>query len=335
MISQNNYRKNLMTAAFLLAAVFAISLMVGRYPISLGELFSLLTGQGAEETTTLVFFTLRLPRTIVAVMSGFSLSVAGSIYQSVFKNPLASPDIIGASSGANAGAAIAIAFFSASSGAIGLSAFVGGVVAVLFAMFLVEQSREKSSVNFVLSGIVVGSLATSIIMTIKFFADPERELAPLEFWAMGSLSAVTAQKIYGILFFFAVPMVLLFLLRWKINILSLSDEEARALGVNVDRVRYIVLICATLLVSSTLSVTGLISFIGLIAPHIARRLTNKNDFNTILFSGFIGAIILTVSDILARSLATSEIPISIITSFIGAPYLVYLMIKGGHHADTK
>lgn len=334
MISKRKSKQYIITAALILAAVFAISLTVGRYRIELQDILKLLMGNKLDETTKTVFWTLRFPRTILAVMAGFSLSVAGSIYQSVFKNSLASPDIIGASSGANAGAAVAIVFFSAGSAGTSTASFIGGVTAVIFAMFLVERSREKSSVNFVLSGIIVSSLATSIIMTIKYFADPERQLAPLEFWAMGSLSSVTAEKVWAVCLFFVMPLIVIFLMRWQINILSLSDEEAKALGVNVDLTRYIVLICATLLVSSTLCVTGLITFIGLIAPHIARRIMNKNDFSTIMFSGLVGAIILTISDIIARSVASGEIPISIITSFIGAPYLVYLMIRGSENAHS-
>lgn len=335
MITKQKLRNNYITATIILVAVFVLSLTIGRYTITIKEILTLLTGGQIDDTARSVFFTLRMPRTILAVMAGFALSVAGSVYQSVFKNPLASPDIIGASSGANAGAAIAIVFFGTGSFITSTFAFLGGIIAVLFAMFLVERSNEKSSVNFVLSGIIVSSIATSFIMTIKLFADPERQLAPLEFWSMGSLSSVTEKKVIAVVVIFLIPLIILYLMRWQINVLSLSDDEAKALGVNVDRTRYIVLLCATLLVASTLCITGLIVFIGLIAPHIARRITNKNDFETMMFSGLIGAIILTTADILARSLLASEVPISIITSFIGAPYLVYLMIKGGNHARAN
>ncbi len=325
-----NNKKNLyfLWAGILLSALFILSLCVGKYPMTPTEIFKIIFGMGGDELSINVFYTLRLPRAIMVILSGFSLSLAGSIYQSIFKNPLASPDIIGISSGANAGAAFAIVVFGGGTVFLTSFAFLGGIVAVFLVIALSRFANEDKVATFILAGVIISSISTGIIMTLKYFADPERQLAPLEFWAMGSFANVTAEKLLIVVPTFIIGVTVLFLMRWKINVLSLSDDEAQTLGVNVAPVRIIILLFSTLLVASTLSVTGLISFIGLIAPHISRRIMRDNSFKTAIFSGLIGGIILTIADCVSRVLLASELPISILTSFIGAPYLCYLIIRG-------
>ena len=314
-------------AAIILVAAFVISIGVGKYPISINEIIRIIMGKEVDPMTKNVFYTLRLSRTIMALIAGIGLSISGSVYQTVFKNPLATPDIIGVSSGANLGAAIAISFLAGGTTTIAISAFLGGIIAVSMALFLTKISKNKSISTFVLAGIVIGSLSQGLIMMIKFFADPERQLAAIEFWSMGSFASITSDKLISILPFFIVGIIGLVLLRWQINILSLSDEEGKSLGVRVGIVRVGVMICATLVVASIVSITGLITFIGLVAPHLARMILKKNDTSTMILSGLIGASLLLIADTLARSLATSEIPISILTTFIGAPFLAYLMSR--------
>ena len=314
-------------AAIILVAAFVISIGVGKYPISINEIIKIIMGKEVDAMTKNVFYTLRLSRTIMALIAGIGLSVSGSVYQTVFKNPLATPDIIGVSSGANLGAAIAISFLAGGTTTIAISAFLGGIIAVSMALFLTKISKNKSISTFVLAGIVIGSLSQGLIMMIKFFADPERQLAAIEFWSMGSFASITSDKLISILPFFIVGIIGLVLLRWQINILSLSDEEGKSLGVRVGIVRVGVMICATLVVASIVSITGLITFIGLVAPHLARMILKKNDTSTMILSGLIGASLLLIADTLARSLGSSEIPISILTTFIGAPFLAYLMSR--------
>ena len=329
-ISIKTYKKELLQyliASILLGAVFLISIGVGKYPISFRDIVSIILGSEVDPIIKMVFFTLRLPRTIMVIIAGFGLSISVSVYQTIFKNPLATPDIIGVSSGANLGAAIAIIFFSGGTFTIAINAFLGGVLAVFVAMGLTKISRDRQIATFVLSGIVIGSITQGLIMMLKFFADPERQLGTIEFWSMGSFAGVTGEKVLSIMPFFLIGIIVLILLRWQINILSLSDEEGKSLGVSVEAIRLGVILAATLVVASIVCITGLISFIGLIAPHIGRMIAKKNDFNTIILSGLIGAIILVIADCLARSLSGSEIPISILTTFIGAPYLAYLMTR--------
>lgn len=323
--SSNNNFKYYIVATFILVAAFVISMGVGKYPIRINDILDIVLNKEVDSMTRNVFYTLRFPRTMMAIIAGIGLGVSGSVYQTVFKNPLATPDIIGVSSGANLGAAIAISFLAGGTTAIAVSAFLGGIIAVSLALFLTKISKNKGISTFVLAGIVIGSLAQGMIMMLKFFADPERQLAAIEYWSMGSFASITSSKLVSILPFFIIGILGLLLLRWQINILSLSDEEGSSLGVHVGIIRVIVMICATLVVASIVAVTGLITFIGLIAPHLARIIRKKNDIHTIILSGLIGAILLLVGDTLARSLASSEIPISILTTFIGAPFLAYLM----------
>lgn len=323
----NKFYIQIIVAATLMGAAFVISIGVGRYPISVKEIIDIIMGKEVAEMTRRVFFSLRLPRTIMVLLAGVGLSISGSVYQTIFKNPLATPDIIGVSSGANLGAAIAISFFAGSTLSIAAFAFLGGLGAVFVALALTRISNNKGITTFVLAGIVIGSTAQGLIMLLKYLADPERQLAAIEYWAMGSFAGVTGEKLIAILPYFVIGIIGLFLLKWQINILSLSDEEGKSLGVRVGLIRVAVIISATLVVASIVSITGLISFIGLIGPHIARMLTKKNDFNTTILSGIIGAIILLIADTLARSISSSEIPISILTTFIGAPFLAYLMSR--------
>ncbi|TJX14606.1 iron ABC transporter permease [Tissierella creatinini] len=304
-----------------------ISIGVGKYPIPVEDIIRISLGKEVDATVKMVFFGLRLPRTIMAIIAGIGLSMAGSVYQTIFKNPLATPDIIGVSSGANLGAAFAIVFLPGGTNTVAISAFIGGIIAVFTALGLTGLSREKGVSTFVLSGIVIGSITQGLIMMMKFFADPERQLAAMEFWAMGSFAGITENKLIAIIPYFFLGSIILLLLRWQINILSLNDDEGKSLGINVDLMRFVVILAATLVVASIVSVTGLISFIGLIGPHIARMISKRNDFYTTVFSGIIGGILLIIADSLARSISSSEIPISILTTFIGAPFLAYLMTR--------
>ncbi|MSU00487.1 iron ABC transporter permease [Tissierella sp. DSM 105185] len=325
--TNNKYFLQYLMAIILLCAAFGFSIGVGKYPIPIKDIIKIIFGKEVDSTVKMVFFNLRLPRTIMVIMAGIGLSISGSVYQTIFKNPLATPDIIGVSSGATLGAAIAIVFLSGGTFTIAFSAFAGGIVAVFVALGLARMSENKGIATLVLAGIVIGSITNGLIMILKFFADPERQLAAIEFWSMGSFAGITSDKMLGVLPFFLLGITMLILLRWQINILSLSDDEGKSLGLKIERVRLLIIIAATLVVASIVSITGLISFISLIAPHIARIIRKRNDFSTAIFSGLIGSLILIVADCLARSIGSSEIPISILTTFIGAPYLAYLMSR--------
>lgn len=322
-------RGNKLICAFfvLLLLLTGLSLLVGKYPISLEEIVKIFTGREVAKVTYDVFMTLRLPRTLMAVLAGVGLSLSGYVYQLLFKNILASPDIIGVASGANAGAALGIVVMGAGSLLVPIYAFFGGILAVLLVMLFAKNGHRNSLASIVLSGIVVSAIAEAAIMILKLFADPNSELAPLEYWSMGGLSSITASKVLWVLPFFLPGMLVLFLLRYQITILGLSNEEACALGVRVKVIRCIVMAATTVIVSAIVSVTGLITFIGLVAPHAARMLTQKSNLQTAALSCTLGGILMILADCASRGFFEIEIPISILTSFIGAPFLIILMIK--------
>lgn len=312
-------------AASLLLVLACASLFVGKYPLSVQKL---LDGDAMQWR---VFLTLRLSRTLVGVIGGFALGAAGFVYQTVFRNPLASPDIIGVSSGASAGAAAGILFLSGSA-MVTLSAFAGAVLAVVLALALSQLDRSGKSGTIVLAGIAVHSLAQTALMCLKLTADPERELASIEYWIMGSLNGVSAYGITGNLVLCAVCVAALFVLHRQVILLSAEEDEAKMLGVSVGKLRLMVLLIATLTVSSVVSLTGLISFVGLLAPHFARLMTKNNRIGTMTLSGLMGAALLCGADLLARSAGASELPVSIFTSLLGAPFLIFLIVRGRRSA---
>lgn len=308
------------TGAIVMIALTFASLSIGKYPLSLEKILS------GNIMQLRVFWTLRFSRTIVGVMGGFALGVSGFVYQTVFRNPLASPDIIGVSSGASAGAAAGILFLSGTA-AVTASAFVGALLAVGLSLALSMLDRNGRSSTIVLAGIAVHALAQMVLMCLKLTADPERELASIEYWIMGSLNGINLYAIGVNMALCTVCMVAVFLLHRQTLLLSTEEGEARMLGVRVGMMRFIVLTIATLAVSCVVSLTGLVSFVGLLAPHVARLLTKDNRRDTLLLSGFLGGTLLCSADILARSIAATELPVSIFTSLLGAPFLIFLIVK--------
>ena len=305
----------------LFAALAAASLFTGKYPLTLSGILA------GEEMQLRVFWTLRFSRMVVGVVGGFALGTAGFVYQTVFRNPLASPDVIGVSSGASAGAAAGILFLSGAA-AVTAASFAGALAAVCLALALSALDRAGRNSTIVLAGIAVHSLAQTALMCLKLTADPERELASIEYWIMGSLNGISGYSIGGNLALCGVCLAVLFLLHRQILLLSAEEGEARMLGVSVGKLRLAVLLVATLVVSCIVSLSGLISFVGLLAPHGARLLTGRNHTGTMFLGGLLGGILLTGADILARSVAATELPVSIFTSLLGAPFLIFLIVRG-------
>ena len=304
-------------------ALALCSLFVGKYPLSPGLLLS------GDDMQWRVFLTLRLPRVLVGLIGGFALGVCGFVFQTVFSNPLASPDIVGVSSGASTGAAAGILFFSgvsAGAAAVTASAFVGALFAAVTAIVLSTLDKSAKNSTIVLAGIAVHALSQTVLMALKLTADPERELASIEYWMMGSLNGITLSECGGNLVLTVLCTAVLFFLHRQIILLSAEEGEARMLGMSVGTMRLTVLLIATLTVAAIISQTGLISFIGLLAPHIARLLSGDNRIGTMLLGGFCGGILLLGADILARTASAAELPVSIFTSLLGAPFLIWLVL---------
>lgn len=313
---------------------FLFSMSIGHYEISAYEvldmLFSKLTASEMRygDMMQTVVFEVRLPRVILAMMVGCSLSVSGAVYQCVFKNPMASPNILGTSSGAGLGTALAIIF---SFGAIytQMISFAFGLlaVAITYAISAKIGRRGNLILVFVLTGILVSTVFQALISLVKYTADPYEKLPAITFWLMGSLSTAGKNDILIILIPFLLGIVPLFLMRWRLNILSLGDEDIKCLGIDVRNLRLIVIGCSTLLTASCVSVAGIIGWVGLIVPHIARMLVGSNFIALLPSSALIGATYLLLIDDAARGIFKAEIPLSILTALIGAPYFIYLLVK--------
>ena len=313
---------------------FLFSMSIGHYEISAYEvldmLFSKLTVSEMRygDMMQTVVFEVRLPRVILAMMVGCSLSVSGAVYQCVFKNPMASPNILGTSSGAGLGTALAIIF---SFGAVytQMISFAFGLlaVAITYAISAKIGRRGNLILVFVLTGILVSTVFQALISLVKYTADPYEKLPAITFWLMGSLSTAGKNDILIILIPFLLGIVPLFLMRWRLNILSLGDDDVKCLGIDVRNLRLIVIGCSTLLTASCVSVAGIIGWVGLIVPHIARMLVGSNFIALLPASALIGATYLLLIDDAARGIFKAEIPLSILTALIGAPYFIYLLVK--------
>lgn len=315
----------------LLAVMICLSFLLGRYPVSLRDFGSVLrcvfTGAQWTGDRNIVHavVNIRMPRILLACMVGAGLSVSGSAYQGVFQNPMAAPDLLGASSGAAFGAALAI-LLGLSGNGITLLAFLFSLCAVLVAFWVGQRSHGRKVVNLILSGVMISSLFSAGTSYIKLAADPTSQLPEITYWLMGSLSGATMAEVR----FAFIPIVagttLLLIVAWRINVLSFGDEEARALGVNVSRLRLTVIICATLITAACVSVSGMIGWVGLVIPHLCRKLIGNDQRYLLPASILFGASFLLTVDNISRSLLLTEIPIGILTAFIGAPFFIYLMV---------
>jgi iron complex transport system permease protein len=319
-----------MTAlAVLLVIAFLLSLTMGRYGIPLGQLIPALLGKTGSETLRKVLFDVRIPRILCGLMVGGALAGSGAAYQGVFKNPMVSPDILGASAGAGFGAAFAILNNFGIVG-IELTAFLCGIAAVALTYFLGNSigRRGNTVLLLVLTGIVVQSLFTAFTSFVKYNADPNNKLPEITFWLMGGLNASAKKQVLMMVVPFAIGIVPLCLLRWKINILSFGEEEAKALGVDTGKTRLILIVASTLLTSASIAISGMVGWVGLIIPHLARLIAGPNYKVLLPASVLLGGTFLLLVDDVARTLLITEIPLSILTAVIGAPFFLYLLFKG-------
>ncbi len=329
-----NGKRLIILAAALLLILMLISACVGSFPLSLAQIGQILLGKLSDTVESRVFWNLRVPRVILGVAAGGALSLAGSVYQTVFRNPLASPDLTGVASGASFGAACALVLGSGSAAQVMLGSFTAGMLSLVLVLLLVRGAGMQQLSSYILAGIIVSSLADAGLMCLKIMADPERELAALEFWTMGSLGSVTASRLFPQLLLILIPLFLLLLFHKQTVMLSLGAEQARSLGLAPGLWRGILLTLSTLMIASLVSLTGVIAFVGLIGPHIAFLLYKRRDLGFFILSALLGAGLLLIADMLARSLwKGAELPLSILTVFLAVPALVFLLWKkkGGRH----
>lgn len=320
-----------------LLALFLLSFVMGRYGVPLGQVVRILLSgvlpleQTWTDNMAIAVLNVRLPRILLACLVGCGLSAAGTGYQTVFQNPMAAPDILGASSGACFGAALAI-MTGQSAVMITVFAFLASLLSVALVYLVGNHTRGNRVVNLLLAGIMVGSLFSACTSYIKLVADPTNQLPQITYWLMGSLSGTRMGTVRFAAVCMAVGLVPLLLLRWRMNLLTLSPDEARAMGVHTDRLRLAVILSSTVLTAAAVSVSGMIGWVGLVIPHLSRRIVGSDCRRLMPMACLFGAAFLLLVDNMARCLTATEIPIGILTAFVGAPFFIYLMVRGGDRA---
>lgn len=336
---RGKYTAGMAVLAIAFGTVFLLSFFLGRFSVSPVTAVKVMAGKvlpisktwtEAEESVVL---NIRLPRIVAAALIGAGLSVAGAAYQGMFRNPMVSPDLLGASTGAGFGAALAL-LLGASYFGVTLTSFLFGLGAVFLAFVISKASKIKNTLGIILAGVVVSSLFQSGTGFVKLIADTDNQLPAITYWLMGSLVSIG----YKDLLFAAVPILLgmtaIFLLSWRINLLTVSEAEARSMGISTDRLRLTVIIAATLITAACVSVSGMIGWVGLVIPHFCRILFGQNFRRLIPSAALMGASFLILVDDVARTVTASEIPIGILTAFLGAPVFIYLIINGGNARDN-
>ena len=317
---------------FLLLVILGTSLAVGRYHKPFKEAFLILfsnlfnSSSDWDNIQRAVVMDLRLPRTIAAIIIGAALALSGATYQSIFKNPMVSPDLLGVSSGASVGAATAI-LLNQGNAMIQIGAFIGGIVAVAITVTIPRLIRNQSTIVLVLSGIVISSFMSSIMSILKFVADTDTQLAEITYWMMGSFAKVSFKSMIPVLPTMLIPMIIILLLRYRLNVLSLGDNEAKSLGINLQITRGIFIVLSTLITASSVCLSGTIGWVGLVIPHTARMVIGPDNKRMLPIAMIFGGIFMLIIDILCRTLTAAELMLGILTGVIGAPFFIFILFK--------
>ena len=331
-INDKRYLATLNTLILIVVLIVLASLCIGRYGIPVIDAIKILLSKifpihGTwDQTMENVIFNLRLPRVISAILVGGALSLSGASYQGMFKNPLVSPDLLGVSAGACVGAALAI-LGDADIFGIQICAFLGGIIAVSITTAVPKLLKNNSTIILVLAGVIVAGLMSSLLGMLKYVADTEIKLAEITYWQMGSLAKISKTHILSVGPLMIVAAIILVAMRWKMNVLSLGENEARTLGLDISKMRLIVIVCSTILTSCAVCISGTIGWVGLVVPHLGRMLVGPDNTKLMPVTLLIGAGFMLVIDTLARTLTKAEIPISILTGLIGAPFYFWMLVK--------
>jgi iron complex transport system permease protein len=328
-------KKSVWILFIVLLVVLIASLLMGRFTISLIELQDILISKikgkdSMYEAAASVFWQSRLPRVLAAAFIGCGLSVSGAAYQGIFRNPMVSSDLLGASAGAGFGAALG---FLLGKGLITVEimAFISGMLAVMLTWAVhqgISRKTEGTMVLLVLSGIVINSFFQALISIVKYTADPYDTMPSITFWLMGGLNYVVSEQTCFLIVVVLMGLLPLLLCRWRLNLLSFGGEEAAAMGVNVKKYQVIVVFCATLMTAACIAVGGMIGWVGLIIPHFARMIAGPDYYKMLPLCAVIGAIFMMIVDDISRCMFAQEIPIGVLTAFIGAPIFIYLLASG-------
>lgn len=324
---------NKKTLLFLIVSIlsfvclFVFALMIGKYSISIPDFVkAVFTNDEAYQTQSSIIINLRLPRTLVAALSGIGLSLSGLLYQEIFQNKLTSPDLLGVSSGAALGAAIAITL-GLSSIFVSVFAFLLGIATVVITILISKLFKNGSSITLILAGIIVGGFMSAALSLVKYFADPTTTLASITYWLMGSFENSTMKIVYVMLPIVVVSCVVLLVLSWRINIVALGQEEAQTKGINYKLYRYLIIGIATLLTACAVAFNGTISWVGLVIPHIVRLISGRDTRRSIPLCITFGGLFMIIVDIISRTFTKSEIPLSAITGLLGTVIFVVILLS--------
>lgn len=307
--------------------LFAFALMIGKYSITIPDFIkAVFTNDEAYQTQRSIIINLRLPRTLVAALSGIGLSLSGLLYQEIFQNKLTSPDLLGVSSGAALGAAIAITL-GLSSIFVSVFAFLLGIGTVVITILISKLFKNGTSITLILAGIIVGGFMSAALSLVKYFADPTTTLATITYWLMGSFENSTMKIVYVMLPIVVASCVVLLVLAWRINIVALGQEEAQTKGINYKLYRYLIIGLATLLTACAVAFNGTISWVGLVIPHIVRLISGRDTRRSIPLCITFGGLFMIIVDIISRTFTKSEIPLSAITGLLGTVIFVVILLS--------
>lgn len=323
------YRVCMITGCIATLFLALIALYLGQYTIALQDVIKVLTLQEVDLVNAeTVIFNIRIPRILVSLIVGSGLATAGASFQALFSNPLATPDTLGCANGASFGAALGILLGLNALG-IQISALIFGILAVVLVFVFTRYRHANQIMMIILGGMVVSSLFSALVSLIKYVADPNDVLPVITFWLMGSFSNSTVRSLYTGVPMIILGMMILYLMRYRMNALSLKEEEAASLGINVRQNRMIVIIASSLITASVVSMCGVVGWVGLLIPHISRMLFGNNHTKVIPGCIVFGALFMLVIDTIARCMYQAEIPVSILTAIIGAPVFLLLLRKTG------
>jgi len=320
--------------ALALVVVFFLSFVIGRYQIPpfeglkvlLSRVFPL--SQTWPDIYETVMLEIRLPRILAAVLIGAGLAVSGASFQGLFRNPLVSPDILGVAAGAGFGAALGIIVWGGNPVVIQITAFIFSLLAVAISYAVSKVVRSNPTLTLILSGMAIAALFTALLSFMKYIADPFDELPTIVFWMMGSLSSIGMSDIFIVAPPILAGIVILMLIRWRLNVLAMGEEEALSLGVDTKKMQMLIVVCATLVTAAAVSISGVIGWVGLVIPHIGRMLVGPSHEKLLTISVLLGAVYLLAIDTITRTAFPVELPIGILTAIIGVPFFIYLLNRG-------
>lgn len=330
--TESRYVAVLLGSCVFLVVLFGVTLSLGRYRVPVSQSVRILFSRIFPTTVTwtdlqeAVIMTLRLPRAVAAILIGAALALSGATYQSIFKNPMVSPDLLGVSSGACVGAAIAI-LLDGGDGLIQLFAFIFGAGTVFLTTMIPKLIRNSSTTILVLSGVIVSSLMSSVMSIIKSLADPDTKLAEITYWTMGSLATIEFADILSVALTIVIPMAIILVMRYRLNVLALGDDEAKTLGIDIQKTRGVFIACSTLITASCVCLAGTIGWIGLVIPHVSRLIIGADNKKMLPIALTFGASFMLIIDTLCRTLSSAELKIGVLTGIIGAPFFLFILIK--------